>query len=129
MRASRNSGNRRNGKISKTVQSQYVEVNVETPRERDGSLDPQTVHKRETILAEGMADRIIGMYAFGTGSREIGSYFEREFNTRLSAETISARYAKSRKNKGVFPSDTALGKLVYPAYRNIREKWTVPLSN
>lgn len=88
--ASRNSGNRRNGKMSKTVQTQYGEVTVETPRDRDGSFDPQTIRKRETILAEGMADRIIGMYAIGTSTREISSYFEREFNTRLSAETISA---------------------------------------
>ena len=87
---SRESGNRRNGKMSKTVQTQYGEVTVETPRDRDGSFDPQTVRKRETILADGMADQIIGMYAFGTSTREISSYFEREFNTRLSAETISA---------------------------------------
>ena len=87
---SRGSGNRRNGKMSKTVQTQYGEVTVETPRDRDGSFDPQTVRKRETILAEGMADQIIGMYAFGTSTREISRYFEREFDTKLSAETISA---------------------------------------
>ena len=87
---SRESGNRRNGKMPKTVQTQYGEVTVETPRDRNDSFDPQTVCKRETILAEGMADQIIGMYAFGTSTREISRYFEREFNTRLSAETISA---------------------------------------
>ena len=32
-------------------------------------------------------------------------------------------------NKGVFPSDASLEKLVYLAYRNIREKWTMPLAN
>jgi len=87
---SRDSGNRRNGKMSKTVQTQYGEVTVATPRDRDGSLDPQTVRKRETILAEGMANQIIGMYAFGTSTREISRYFEREFDTKLSADTISA---------------------------------------
>lgn len=76
--------------MSKTVQTQYGEVTVDTPRDRDGSFAPQTVRKRETILAEGMADQIIGMYAFGTSTRDISRYFEREFNTRLSAETISA---------------------------------------
>nr|WP_314669823.1 IS256 family transposase [uncultured Porphyromonas sp.] len=86
----RESGNRRNGTMSKTVQTQYGEVTVDTPRDRDSSFDPQTVRKRETILAEGMADQIIGMYAFGTSTREISRYFEREFNTRLSADTISA---------------------------------------
>ena len=37
-----------------------------------------------------MADLIIGIYAFGTSTRKISRYFEREFNTTLSAETISA---------------------------------------
>ena len=37
-----------------------------------------------------MADQIIGMYAFGTSTREISRYFEREFDTKLSADTISA---------------------------------------
>ena len=62
----RSSGNRRNGKMSKTVQTKYGEVTVETPRDRDGSFKPETVKKRETILAEGMADQIINMYALGT---------------------------------------------------------------
>ena len=48
----RSSGNRRNGKMSKTVQTKYGEVTVETPRDRDGSFKPETVKKRETILAE-----------------------------------------------------------------------------
>ena len=39
----------------KTVQTKYGEVTVETPRDRDGSFKPETVKKRETILAEGMA--------------------------------------------------------------------------
>ena len=84
----RSKGNRRNGKMPKQVQTRYGEVTVETPRDRDGSFEPQTVKKRETILAEGMADRIINMYAFGTSTRDISKYFEREFDTRLSAETI-----------------------------------------
>ncbi len=86
----RESDNRRNGKMSKTVQTCYGDVTVETPRDRDGSFSPQTVRKRETILADGMADKIIGMYALGTSTREISRYFEREFDTSLSAETISA---------------------------------------
>ena len=57
----RSQGNRRNGKMPEQVQTLYGEVTVETPRDRDGSFEPQTVKKRETILAEGMADQIIDM--------------------------------------------------------------------
>ena len=83
-------GNRRNGKMPKQVQTCYGAVTVETPRDRDGSFEPQTIKKRETLLAEGMADQIINMYAFGTSTRDISKYFEHEFDTRLSAETISS---------------------------------------
>ena len=82
--------NRRNGKMPEQLQTRYGEVTVETPRDRDGSFEPQTVKKRKTILAEDMADQIINMYAFGTSTRDISKCFEREFDTRLSAETISS---------------------------------------
>ena len=47
----------------------------------------------------------------------------------LSVEGYHRQIRKVTKNKGVFPSDTALEKLVYLAYRNIRKKWTMPLAN
>lgn len=67
--------NRRNSKMPKQVQTHYDEVNIEPPRDHDGSFDPQTVKKRETILANGMADQIINMYVFGTSTRDITQVF------------------------------------------------------
>ncbi len=49
--------------------------------------------------------------------------------TTNTVEGYHRQVRKVTKNKGVFPSDTALEKLVYLAYRNIREKWTMPLAN
>lgn len=46
-----------------------------------------------------------------------------------TVEGYHRQVRKITKNKGVFPSDTSLEKLGYPAYRNIREKWTMPLAN
>lgn len=48
--------------------------------------------------------------------------------TTNTVEGYHRQVRKVTKNKGVFPSDTALEKLVYLAYRDIREKWTMPLS-
>ena len=76
-------GNSRNGKMRKKVQKKYGEVTIETPRDRDGTLKPETVKKRETILAKGRADQIIEVYAMGTSTRDISSYFESEINTIL----------------------------------------------
>ena len=64
-------GNRRKGKMPKQVQTRYGEITVETPRDRDGPFELQTVKRRETILAEDMANQIINMYAFGTSTRDI----------------------------------------------------------
>ena len=49
--------------------------------------------------------------------------------TTNTVEGYHRQICKVTKNKGVFPSDTALEKLVYLAYRNIRKKWTMPLAN
>lgn len=48
--------NRRNGKMPKRVQTEYGPVEIEAPRDRDGSFTPEIVQKRQTVLAEGLAD-------------------------------------------------------------------------
>lgn len=49
--------------------------------------------------------------------------------TTNTVEGYHRQIRKVTKNKGIFTSDTALEKLVYLAYRNIRKKWTMPLPN
>lgn len=56
--------------MSKKVQTCIGEVTINTPRDRDGTFDPQVVKKREKILADSLADRIIGLYAIGKSTRE-----------------------------------------------------------
>ena len=83
-------GNRRNGKMPKQVQTPLGEVTVSTPRDRTSSFEPQFIKKRETILAEGVADRIIGLYALGNSTRQISDWMEENLGNRVSADTISA---------------------------------------
>lgn len=52
-RHGRSSGNVRNGKGRKRVQSAVGELQIETPRDRDGTFEPQLVPKRQVRLAEG----------------------------------------------------------------------------
>lgn len=87
---SRQAGNRRNGKMQKQVQTPVGEVTVSTPRDRDSSFAPQFIKKRETMLAEGMAEKIISMYALGTSTRAISDWMEENLGSRVSAETISS---------------------------------------
>lgn len=86
----RDLGNRRNGKMHKQVQTPLGEVTVSTPRDRNATFDPQFIKKRETILAENVADRIIGLYALGNSTRQISDWMEENLGNRVSAETISS---------------------------------------
>lgn len=108
----RSCGNRRNGKMQKQVQTGLGEVTISTPRDRNSSFDPQFIKKRETILAEGVADRIIGLYALGNSTREISDWMEENLGNRVSADTISSitdrvlpeiKAWKSRSLERVYP--------------------------
>ena len=83
------SGNRRNGKMRKQVQTEYGPVEVETPRDRDGSFEPETIKKRQRILAEGLSDKIISLYAGGQSMQQISDFIEENYGSRISKETIS----------------------------------------
>lgn len=86
----RSGGNRRNGYTSKQVQTPLGEVTVHTPRDRESTFEPEFIRKRERILADGVADRIIGLYALGNSTREISDWMEENLGNRVSAETISS---------------------------------------
>ena len=86
-------GNRRNGHMSKQVQTSMGEVTINTPRDRDGTFDPQVVRKREKILADSLADRIIGLYAIGNSTREISDILE------PSAASRTASFLRYRAGK------------------------------
>lgn len=49
--------------------------------------------------------------------------------TTNTVEGYHRQIRKVTKNKDVLPNDTALEKLVYLVFHNIRKKWTTPLSN
>ena len=81
--------NRRNGKMRKDLQTEYGTVSIETPRDRDGSFTPEIVQKRQTILAEGLSDKIISLYATGQSMGDISKFLEENYGTKISKETIS----------------------------------------
>ena len=71
------SGNRRNGKMSKTVQTKYGEVIVETPRDRDGSFKPETVKKRLDVYHE-QTQPLIDYYKKAGALREVDGTVDME---------------------------------------------------
>ena len=56
------SGNRRNGKITKQVKTSRGTISIDTPRDRTSSFEPELIKKRETIMADNLEQKILGMY-------------------------------------------------------------------
>lgn len=86
----RNRGNRRNGKSKKIVKSSDGSFELETPRDREGSFEPEIVKKRETILADNLESKIIGLYGLGMSLRDISNHIKEMYDTDISATTLSA---------------------------------------
>jgi transposase-like protein len=82
-------GNHRNGSTPKTVQTELGPVDVRTPRDREGTFEPQLVAKRQTRLA-GLDEKILDLYAGGMSVRDIESHLETLYGTTaIKRDTIS----------------------------------------
>jgi putative transposase len=86
----REDGNRKNGKTSKKLKTGDGTIDLDTPRDRSSTFDPQIVRKRETILAESLEPKIIGMYGHGMSLRDISAHIKDMYDTDVSAATLSA---------------------------------------
>jgi transposase-like protein len=86
----RENGNRKNGRGSKRLKTAEGTIDLNTPRDRASTFDPQIVKKRETILAESLEQKIIGMYGHGMSFRDISAHIKEMYDTDISATTLSA---------------------------------------
>ena len=84
------SANRRNGKATKTLRTEYGEVEIEGGRDRAGTFEPQIVKKRQTVLGKGLDDQIISMYAKGMSYGDIQDHLEDLYGLEMSKGKLSA---------------------------------------
>lgn len=84
----RGSGNNRNGKGHKTVQSDTGALEIEVPRDRNGTFEPQLVKKRQRRL-EGFDDKVLALYARGLSTRDIQGQLEELYGAEVSPTLIS----------------------------------------
>lgn len=80
--------NRRNGSTPKTLKTSMGEVKIDSPRDRDGSFEPQIIPKR-TKDVSAIEDKVISMYARGMSQRDISSTIEEIYGFSVSHEMIS----------------------------------------
>ncbi|WP_156292124.1 IS256 family transposase [Oceanobacillus salinisoli] len=84
----KNTANRRNGYGKKTLNTSVGEVEIEVPRDRDGSFEPKVVPKRKKDVSE-IEGKVIAMYAKGMSQRDISSTIEDIYGFSVSHEMIS----------------------------------------
>ncbi len=84
----KNTTNRRNGFINKTVNTTEGPVSIKVPRDRDASFEPQIIPKRSRDVSE-IQDKVLSMYARGMSQRDIADTIEDIYGFNISHETIS----------------------------------------
>jgi len=82
------SENSRNGFTSKTLRTEDGQFEIDTPRDRNGSFEPQLVKKQQTRFTS-MDDKILSLYAKGMSTREIVETFKEMYGADVSASLIS----------------------------------------
>lgn len=80
--------NRRNGYTQKTLKTTQGEVEIESPRDRDGSFEPVLIPKRKKDVS-AIEDKVLAMYARGMSQRDISQTIEDIYGFSVSHEMIS----------------------------------------
>ena len=104
-------GNSRNGKTRKKLKGDFGEVELETPRDRNGTFEPKIVPKGQTRFT-GLDEKILSMYSRGMSTRDIQSHLEEMYGIEVSPSLVSTvteavqdevRTWQNRPLEGVYP--------------------------
>lgn len=84
----KNSGNSRNGTGKKRIKGDFGELELEPPRDRNGTFEPKLIKKRQTRF-NGFDEKIISMYARGMTTRDIQDHLKELYGIDVSPDLIS----------------------------------------
>src|SRR3954451_22398499 len=104
-------GNSRNGYGRKSVITDTGQIELEVPRDRRASVDPQLIAKYQRRFP-GFDDKIVSMYARGMSTREIVGHLRELYGVAVSPDLVSAGTAALLKETA--PWQTGPLEPVYP---------------
>ena len=81
-------GNSRNGYSTKTLKGDHGEFELQTPRDRNATFEPQLIKKGQTRITS-MDEQILSLYAKGMSTRDIVATFEDMYGAEISAGLVS----------------------------------------
>ena len=82
--------NRKNGKSSKRMKSGVGEFELEVPRDRNGTFEPQIVKKHQRNMSDQIEEKILSLYALGNSYKQISGHLEEIYGVSFSTASISA---------------------------------------
>lgn len=82
--------NRRNGKTTKTVKSNAGLIELQTPRDRTGSYQPQLIPKRQVVLTAQLEQKILSLYGLGNSYADISHHLQELYGYSLSDSELTA---------------------------------------
>jgi transposase-like protein len=87
-RRSEEPSNYRNGSTKRKLKTQFGEVEVNVPRDRNGSYEPQILDKYQRNV-DGLEEKILSLYAHGMSTRDIQEQVKDLYNVEISSELVS----------------------------------------
>ena len=82
--------NRKNGKSNKTLKTSVGRIDLETPRDRAGTFEPQFVKKHQTSISDEIETKILSMYGRGMSYSDISEHVQEMYGISVSKAAISA---------------------------------------
>ncbi len=82
--------NRRNGSSAKTIKSSSGAFELNTPRDRTGSFEPQLIKKNQTKLTDEIDSKILSMFALGMSYNDMRQHVDEMYGLEVSQATISS---------------------------------------
>lgn len=82
--------NRKNGYATKTMKSEHGSFDLDVPRDRDGSFEPEIVKKNQRTMTGEIEDKILALYSHGNSYSQIANLIEDIYGVGFSSGAISA---------------------------------------
>ena len=82
--------NRKNGYATKTMKSDHGKFELDVPRDRNGSFEPQIVKKNQTTMTDEIEKKMLSLYALGNSYSQIFKHIEDIYGVEFSKAAISA---------------------------------------
>jgi len=82
--------NRKNGSTSKTMKTEHGTFELETPRDRNGSFEPQIVKKNQTHMSDEIEKKMLSLFSLGSSYSQIRDHIEEIYGVSFSKPAITA---------------------------------------